>query len=242
MIKVKKSSELLWLLGLIFVAAGVATCSKADLGVSMIAAPTFVIHEAISNHFPRLSVGVTEYLVQGFVLIIMCLVIRKFRKKYILAFAAAIVYGYILNFFTWILRDFTASSVISRWIMLIVGDILTATGVACFFKTYMPLQVYELFVSELSKTFRFNINKVKWIFDITLLVISAFLAVIIFKDVSVFDWSKIYMTSFHNLGLGTLITTIINSPIIAFVGIFIDKLFEPTPLFPKLNKIIGKEQ
>ena len=41
--KISRSSELLWLFGMIFVAFGVAICSKADLGVSMIAAPAFVI-------------------------------------------------------------------------------------------------------------------------------------------------------------------------------------------------------
>ena len=37
--KINKTSELNWLLGVIFVALGVAICSKANLGVSMIAAP-----------------------------------------------------------------------------------------------------------------------------------------------------------------------------------------------------------
>ena len=35
----QKSSELLWLLGIVLAALGVAVCSKADLGISMIAAP-----------------------------------------------------------------------------------------------------------------------------------------------------------------------------------------------------------
>ena len=47
MFKIKKSSELLWLFGIIFVALGVSICSKANLGVSMIAAPAFVVSEAI---------------------------------------------------------------------------------------------------------------------------------------------------------------------------------------------------
>ena len=47
--KISRSSELLWLFGMIFVAFGVAICSKADLGVSMIAAPAFVIREAVSK-------------------------------------------------------------------------------------------------------------------------------------------------------------------------------------------------
>ena len=38
--KIQKSAELLWVFGIVFVALGVAICSKANLGVSMIAAPT----------------------------------------------------------------------------------------------------------------------------------------------------------------------------------------------------------
>ena len=63
--KIPKSSELMWILGTITVALGVALCKQANLGVSMIAAPTFIIYEAVSPHAPWLSVGVTEYIVQG---------------------------------------------------------------------------------------------------------------------------------------------------------------------------------
>ena len=38
--KIQKSAELLWVFGIVFVALRVAICSKANLGVSMIAAPT----------------------------------------------------------------------------------------------------------------------------------------------------------------------------------------------------------
>ena len=60
--KFEKAGELMWLLGLVFVSLGVAICSKANLGVSMIAAPTFVIHEALENISSFFSLGVTEYL------------------------------------------------------------------------------------------------------------------------------------------------------------------------------------
>ena len=58
-----RASELLWLMGIIFVVFGVAICSKADLGISMIAAPTFVVQKAISPLWNGFSVGVVEYLV-----------------------------------------------------------------------------------------------------------------------------------------------------------------------------------
>lgn len=236
MSKLKKSSELLWLFGTIFVALGVAVCSKADLGVSMIAAPAFVINEAITTIWSGFSVGMIEYIIQGIMLFILCLIIRRFNWRYLLAFLVAVIYGYTLNFFLFVLKAITFNSVLIRWVMLIVGDIFTAFGVACFFRTYLPLQVYELFVAELTIRFNLKISKTKWIFDISLLIISIVLAFSLFGDAKSFDWSSIYYKSFHSIGLGTLVTTAINSPIITLMGRFIDRFFEPTARFKTLEE------
>ena len=88
----EKSSELLWIFGTLFVALGVSICSKADLGVSMIAAPAFIISEALTPLWSGFSVGVTEYVIQGVMLIILCILIRKFNWRYLLGFAVAIFY------------------------------------------------------------------------------------------------------------------------------------------------------
>ena len=121
--------------------------------------------------------------------------------------------------------------------MLLVGDVITAFGVACFFKTYLPLQVFELFVAETSSTFKTKISTMKIIFDMSILVLSIALALILF-GINSFDWSTIYYTSFHSIGLGTIITTFINSPLINASSKLIDKIFEPTAKFPKLEKFL----
>ena len=238
--KISKTSELLWIFGIIFVALGVAICSKANLGVSMIAAPAFVVSEALFPLSSFFSVGVTEYVIQGIMLILMCFVVRRFNWTYLLAFAVAVIYGYTLNFFLWLMGGVSFDAVWLRWVMLIVGDVITAFGVACFFRTYMPLQVYELFVAEISNRFKIDIHKVKSVFDKTLLVISILLAVCIFRDVASFDWKTIGYNSFHSLGLGTLVTTLINSPIIKLMGKLLDKIFEPSPKFPRLEKVLKR--
>lgn len=238
--KISKASELLWVMGIVFVALGVAICSKANLGVSMIAAPAFVVYEAIGNFSKLLSVGVTEYIIQGLMLILMCVIIRRFNWRYLLAFAVAVIYGYTLNFFLWLIDDVDFNAVWLRWVMLIIGDVITAFGVACFFRTYMPLQVYELFVAEISSRFHFNINKTKWIFDLSLLVISVVLAFTLFGDVKNFAWSSIGYSSFHSIGLGTLVTTAINSPIISLMGKILDKIFDPSPRFNRLADVLKR--
>ncbi len=238
--KMEKASEFLWLLGVVFVAFGVAICSKADLGVSMIAAPAFVIYEAIAPLWQGFSVGMTEYVVEGLMLVLLCLVIRRFNWRYLLAFAVAVLYGYILDLFLWLMGGISFDAVWLRWVMLIVGDTVTAFGVACFFRTYMPLQVYELFVSELALRFRLSINKTKWCFDISLLALSLLLAFTLFGDAGSFDFSTIWHTSFHSIGLGTLVTTAINSPIIAFMGRLVDRFFDRAPAFPKLEGLLKR--
>ena len=236
--KLQKSSELLWVFGVVFVALGVAICSKADLGVSMIAAPAFVVYDAISSLWSGFSVGMVEYIIQGILLIIMCIVIRKFNWRYLLAFLVAVIYGYVLDLFLWILSPISFNYVWLRYVMLLVGDIVTAFGVACFFKTYLPLQVYELFVAATAHTFNFKISTFKSIFDKALLVISIVLALSLFGDVATFDWTTIYYKSFHSIGLGTIITTLINPTLINTCSIFIDKIFEPTARFTTLEKFL----
>lgn len=237
--KLSRTSELLWLFGILFVALGVAICSKADLGVSMIAAPAFVVHGAVSRTFPNISVGVVEYAIQGILLVILCLVIHRFHWRYLLAFGVAVLYGYALNLFLWILGGIQPKSTAERWIMLLIGDAVTAFGVACFFRTYMPLQVFELFVAEIADRFHLPISKVKSVFDFLLLAISVGLAFLLFPDAGAFPWSTIGQTSFHSIGLGTLVTTAINSPLINMMGKLIDSVFDPSPRFRKLKSILN---
>ena len=238
--KISRSSELLWLMGIVFVALGVAICSKADLGVSMIAAPTFVIQEAVSPLWSGFSVGVVEYLVQGLVLVILCVTVRRFNWRYLLAFAVAVVYGYTMNFFLWILGGVSFDAAWLRWVMLLVGDVLVAFGVACFFHTYMPLQVFELFVAELADRYKLNIHRVKTVFDLTLLAVSVSLALILFGDIGSFDWRSVGYSSFHSIGLGTLVTTAINSPLISLMSRLIKRIFEPSARFSKLEQLLKR--
>ncbi len=239
--KLQKSSELLWLFGIVFVALGVAICSKANLGVSMIAAPAFVVFETLSPYWSGFSVGMMEYVIQGIILILLCVIIRKFNWRFLIAFLVAVIYGYVLNFFLWVFNKVNFNEIWLRWIMLIVGDIVTAFGVACYFKTYMPKQVYELFVSETSKTFNLSITKVKSVFDTSLLILSTVLAFTLFGDATSFNWSTIYYQSFHSIGLGTVVTTLINSPLIGVCSKLVDKVFEPTARFPRLETLLNHD-
>lgn len=236
--RIGKSAELLWVIGIFFLAMGVSLCSKANLGVSMIAAPAFIIYEAIAPLWSCFSVGMVEYMVQGVLLIILCITVRRFNWRYLLAFAVAVFYGFVLDFFLLLTSGITVESVWSCWLLLLVGDVITGFGVACLFQTYLPLQAYELFVSEISARFHKNLNKTKWTFDLSLFALSLLLVITLFGDLGTFDWTAIGTESFHSIGLGTVITVAINAPIIAFMSKLVRRYFEPTAAFPKIEKAL----
>lgn len=236
--KINHSSELLWLLGIVFAAVGVALCNKSELGVSMIAAPAFIIADALSAVHPFFSIGVVEYLFQGLLLIILCITIKHFDPKYLLAFLAAVIYGYTLDFFIFLFRDITVTSIVSKYVLLLVGDVITGFGVCCFFRTYLPVQVYELFVNQISKCYGFRLEKVKRGFDISFLCTAVILVIVLFSHKGDFDPYRLLVASYHNIGVGTLVTTLINSYILAFWIKVVDKVFDPTPAFIKLEKLL----
>lgn len=235
--KIEKAGELFWIFGIVFVAMGVALCSKANLGVSMIAAPTFIVFDALSEIFPWLTVGTMEYIIQGVVLILLCIAIRQFHWQYLCAFLAAMLYGFTMDFFLFLFRDLNPENPVARYFLLFAGLLMTAIGVASFFRTYLPLQIHELFVAEFSKVYKMDISKVKWTYDISLLVISLVLLLVLFVFKEDFDWSQIGVRSFHNIGTGTIIATFVNAPMIKFMGKLLDKVFGTQARSAKLEKI-----
>ena len=49
--RIGKMNEIAWVLGIVLCALGVALCTKADFGLSMIAAPAYIIHVGMSRFF-----------------------------------------------------------------------------------------------------------------------------------------------------------------------------------------------
>ena len=238
----KKCAEINWVLGLFFVALGTAICSKANLGISMIAAPAFILHERISMVTDVLSVGVVEYLVQLFILLLTCAICKKFNLKYIFSFITAVLYGLILNMWVAVFENVVFNELWLRWIMFFVGNTCVCIGVALFFRTYMPHEAYELIVTEIRDTYNFNISKVKWIYDIASLVVSMILALSLFGDVNTFEWGKIYEQSYHFIGLGTIIAAFISAPIINLFGKLFDYIFGSEPLIKPLQQFLHSDK
>lgn len=233
--KVERAGEFLWFPAMIIAALAIALCNKADLGVTMIAAPVFILHEFFSPFASWLTVGMTEYMLQGVLLLLLWLLTRQFKWQHLLSFLTAVAYGLVVDLFIFLLRDVMPQSYLDQWLMLIFGELIGGVAVACFFRTYLPKLVYELFVSELCAKFGLRLTRVKSIFDLSFLAAGLLLAIALFPSS---DLSAIISGNFHNIGLGTLLIAAVNAPVIRMMGKPVDLVFEASPRFPKLKAFL----
>ena len=219
--KLNKMNEAAWVFGTLFCAFGVALCTKANLGLSMIAAPAYIIHIFMQEFLPWYSQGTSEYVWQALLLVIMCIIVKRFKPKYLLTFVCAVIFGFAVDGSLFILGGPAPyQSLWARIIAFAFGEFITAVAIAFNFRTSLPLPVYELLVSEISKKYGKDINKVKQANDIIMFAVSIVLALALNR-------------SFQGIGIGTVIITLINAPLITWVGKVLDKFCDFSPRFPK---------
>lgn len=220
--KVRLSSELTFALAIVLIAIGVAMCAASDFGVSMIVGAAYIL----SLKFSFLSFGLAEYVIQGILFVVMCILLRKIKPLYLQSFATCIVYGAVLDLFRFIipfLREDASLSMPERVVLFIAGGLISSLAVAMFFKTYLYPQVYEFFVKYVSRHFNWNTIIVKRVFDAACFTLALVLTLVLFRGIKGIGW-------------GTVILTLVNGIIIGFFDKFIDKHFEIKPSFPKLAK------
>jgi hypothetical protein len=160
--KISRMNEIAWVIGIVGCALGVCLCTKANFGLSMIAAPPYIFHVALREHLPWYTQGTSEYIWQGVLLLIMCLVTGRFRWKYLLSFGTAVISGLCID--SWFLLLGGNGAYDSLWMRIVAfvfGAVFTSLSIAFVFRTSWPIAIYELLVREIADRFRLNINRVK---------------------------------------------------------------------------------
>lgn len=227
--KIKKMDETAWLLGILLCALGVCLCTKANFGLSMIAAPAYIVFRKLSLFLPFLTQGMTEYLWQALLLVVTCLIVRRFRLRYVFTFLTAVLFGFALDGWLWVFGGGDPfQSLVARIISFAAGTLITTLSIAFFFRTSLPLEVYELTVAEVSDRYDLNVDRVKLFNDMIFLALSIGLTLLLHGD-------------FVGVGIGTVVVTFVNAPLISFFGKILDKLFEFSPRFPRLTTFLHPE-
>lgn len=208
------ATELAYLLGLIILALGTALMERADFGMSMVVAPAYILHRAISPSFPAFTFGMAEYCLQLVLIVLLSLSLRRFKRAYLFSFVTAVLYGFILDALMWLIALIPGSGFAVRCVWFLLGMVLGSIGVALLFHTYFAPEAYELVVKEAAATTGLSIARVKTAYDLISLAISVILSF------CCFGWLH-----FEGVKLGTLITALVNGYLIGSIAAWLEAHF-----------------
>lgn len=214
-------TEIAYAVGLIFLAFSAALMEAADFGVSMVVAPAYLLHLKLSETFAFFSYGVAEYTLQALLLIVMILILRRFKLYYLFSFVTAVLYGLLLDGSMVLVSYFPMESFALRLVWYVIGVLVCAASIALLFHTYIAPEVYELIVKELSSRYGWKISIVKTVFD------CASCAVAIVMSFSFFGLFR-----FEGVKAGTIICALFNGWLIGCFSKLFEKFFRFTDRLP----------
>lgn len=213
MAKTKKTfyTEISYVFGIIFIALGAVLMQKADLGMSMVVAPAYLLYLKLSPRFSFFTFGMAEYALQAVLLVVLIAVVRKVKLKYLFSFVTAVIYGFVLDGLNLLLVGIPADTMALRIVLFIAGLLCCSIGVSMMFHTYISPEVYELFVKEVSARFGFRQERCKTCYDCISCAVSVIMSFAFYG-----------FGHFEGVKLGTIVCALINGTV---VGLF-TKLFE----------------
>lgn len=228
--KHKFSTELSYVLGLILIAIGTGTVTRSNLGIGIVVAPAYIFHRWLSTINPFFSFGVCQYLFQALLLLLICIVRRRFRLTYLFAFISAVIEGYLLDAVMYVVPE-GSSHIVIQLLMFAAGQIVCSLGIAFMLKTYITPEVYEVAVNEFTEQFcwattSYTVSVVKTIYDCASGVIAIGLSFLIFHELI-------------GVGIGTILSAIVSGWLIGIFTKLADSHLEFTDTF-KLRKLFEK--
>lgn len=222
--KLTVPSELAYLVAIVMLAFSIALQAISDFGVSMIVAPAYVL----SRKIPFLTFGLAEYAVEGLLLIVFCICMRKVRAVWLTSLLTTVIHGAVLDgwraLVPFLNEDVTPPGSLPLWesiLLFAAAIILTAFAIAIAFRVYLYPEVYDLFVKGLSKHFGVHRIHFKIVYDLASLVVAVALSLILFGDLV-------------GIGVGTVVLAFINGTAIGLAGKILDCTVVFRPLLPRL--------
>lgn len=208
-------TEWAYVLGLIGLALGTAGMEKSNFGVSMVVAPAYLLHLKVSEYLSFFSFGMSEYILQGVLLLLTMLCVRKFKLHYLFSFVTAVLYGLLLDACMALMALLSMDTIALRAVSFAAGFLFCTAGVSMMFHTYISGEVYELFVMEVSKKFHKDIHKFKTCYDIASCLVGIALSFLFFG-----------FGHFEGIKWGTIVCTLLNGFLVSRFTHLFEKYFE----------------
>lgn len=223
--RTKMHSETAYVLAMIILSMGTALMERADLGISMIVAPSYLLHLKVSQILPWFSFGVAEYLMQTVVLLLVIIFMRRLKLAYFFAFVSAMLSGILLDVSMAVIALIPFEGMGARLVYYVLGLCIGSFGVGLIFHSYVTPGAYESFVKELAPKYGFELGKFKTCYDMTSLLVGVLFSFLFFG-----------FGNFVGIRLGTVVCAVLNGSLVAFSSRLVDRLFYFEDAIPKLGK------
>ncbi len=217
-------TEIGYLVGLVLTAIGVAFMIRANLGVSMIVAPSLLIQQKLAEVIPWITIGQVEGMFQAVLLILMSIIVRKFRVSYLFSVVTVVIYSLMLDTASLPIGLIPNDNLALQIILFLLGWLILDTGLSFMFRTYIAPEVYELFVKEITERYNLKLSIVKTVYDMSSLALAILLSFVLF---GCFRFDIIFV--------GTIVNALFNGMLIGRITKFFDRRFEFKDRFPKLR-------
>lgn len=214
--KIKIYNLFIFLLGLTCLSLGIVLVIKSNLGVSVATSPPYVL----SLYFTKISFGQWNYIVHGFVLMLLVIIIRKLTVKHLMSFLVAFLFGLFIDFFNLILVSIQGNSLLDRVIFFMIGSIVISIGVAAFMKSNYPILPFDTFIKEVTMAKNIKYSKFKTAFDLICFSVSLVLGLIFFGRI-------------EGIHIGTFISALALGSIIGYFLDLMNKHIEGKTIFPE---------
>ena len=218
-------SELSYITGMLLLPLGIVFMEKANLGLSTVAAPAYLLYRKISPVLSFYTFGISEFFLQVLVLIVMVCILKKFRLPFLFSFITTFLFSRVLDFYMLIFPFPAPETLFLRIVFFAIGDILSLIGVCFFFRTYISPEVYDIFVRDLALHFNIPISRFKTGFD------CVFAAIGITLSFSFYGFWQ-----FEGVKIGTLFCAVFNGTIIGWIGALLDRYFDFPARWAKFQK------
>ncbi|MDP2790718.1 MAG: DUF6198 family protein [Rectinemataceae bacterium] len=211
--------EIALMLGLATNACAVAFFAKSDLGMSTLSLASFVMH----GIFPTLTLGTWSYIIQCALILVLVALIRRVSPGYIFSFCLAILYGLLIDLFSFLIAGLP-TSLPARVIYYLIGFSGLSMGTAFLIQSEMPILPFDTFMREISVHFRISYRRLRTWFDLSTVVVSA-----------VLGWWR--LGSFVGIGVGTLLNALFIGQAVSRVARFLDGRFQFEPRFAWFSRL-----
>ncbi len=186
---------------------GVVLMLYSAAGISAISSVPY----AFSEVFPALSLGTWTYIFQGLLVLSLMIMRKKFVPSYLFSFVVGFVFGELLDLHElWI--NILPDGLAWRIAWFVISYVLLSIGIAISNRCGLPIVPTDLFPRELSDITKVGYPKIKIIFDVGCLVVTAAL--------TFFGLGHI-----EGLGIGTVLAAFTMGKAVGLCGDFLDRHF-----------------